>query len=95
MVHAAERTSPRMNHAGALLAAILVATLLGLVYLTQTLGSAATHHEIERLLDERDQLIRDLYTQKSRVAQNRSVIAQRATQAGLVQLGDPRIVPEP
>ena len=48
---------PRVRPMGLLMAAIVAATMLGLVYLTQTLGTNATSTEVYQLETERNELI--------------------------------------
>ncbi len=55
-VPSAVRTTPRVRPAGLLMAGILAATMLGLVYLTQTLGANATSSEIRDLDNQREAL---------------------------------------
>lgn len=52
-------TAPRVRPMGLLMAAIVASTILGLVYLTQTLGSSATSEEIYGLQSDRNELIKD------------------------------------
>ena len=54
---------------GITLAMIIVAFLLGLVYLTQTLQSAVTRHEIDSVLIDRNALEQELQSQIGAVAQ--------------------------
>ncbi len=75
---------------GILIAAILVTTMVGLAYLTQTLGSNATSDEISRLTAEGNDLRNvitkhddavDFYTDPGRVA-------KRAGELGLKPLDE-------
>ncbi len=52
----AVRATPRVRPAGMLMAGILAATMLGLVYLTQTLGANAASSEIRSLDNQREAL---------------------------------------
>ena len=61
-----QSATPRVRPMGVLMAAILAATMLGLVYLTQTLGSNATSTEIGQLEDQRTKLDIDLDRQAVR-----------------------------
>jgi hypothetical protein len=57
------RSTPRVRPVGLLMAGIAAATMLGLVYLTQTLGSNATSSEIRALEAQRLELADDLSRQ--------------------------------
>jgi hypothetical protein len=54
------RPAPRMRPIGVVLAAIVMATMLGMVYLTQTLGSNATSAEIIDLESRQEKLSTEL-----------------------------------
>src|SRR5689334_8054227 len=51
------------------LAGILIAFLLGLVYLTQTLQAGVANYQIDNLMIERQQLQRELQSQLGEAAQ--------------------------
>ena len=91
------RSSPRVRPTGLLMAAILTATMLGLVYLTQTLGSNATSHEIRALGSESQRLQAQLLNQKAKVEleANSDSVARKARQFGLTRLGDPIVLRAP
>src|SRR5262249_43850384 len=57
-----ERAGRRFNTVGAILAVILVAFLLGLTYLAQTVQLAATEYQINQLQIQGDDLHRQIQT---------------------------------
>ena len=61
------RASRRAHPVGAMLAAVLVAFMLGLIYLAQTIHLAATNYAIEQLTAERDDLYRQVQTVETSV----------------------------
>ncbi len=79
------------HRVGLSLAGILVAFLLGLFYLTQTIGTATAGYDIDRLNDDRLRLERQLSSQQGQAAQwgSEPAIVRAAQQAGLDGLGDP------
>lgn len=85
---------PRIRPAASLVATILVATILGLVYLTQTLGANASSVEIASLAAQRESFQRQLLNQRSLIAQQTTDgrIEAWAEANGLVDLGEPVIV---
>ena len=91
------RSTPRIRPAGLLMAAILTATMLGLVYLTQTLASNATSLEIQSLAGEAQTLRRQLLNQQSAVelGVDPDRIADEAKRIGLVRLDDIVVLPAP
>jgi hypothetical protein len=80
---------------GLLIAAILATTMLGLVYLTQTLGSNATTSEISILAGDASALRRALGNQELAVAisTDPQVVARRARGLKLKQLGKTVVLP--
>lgn len=94
---AAAGRSARVRPVGMLLAAILAATVLGLVYLTQTLGSNATSSEIHRLEGQRADLTKELRRQAVQVwaRTDSEAIVRKATALGLRDLGDPVVLRAP
>ncbi len=86
-----QRARRAPNRVGLSLAAILVAFLLGLFYLTQTIGTATAGYDIDQLNDDRLQLERQLSSQQGQVAQwgSQPAIVRAAQQAGFNSLGDP------
>lgn len=82
-----ERAGRRVRPVGALLAAILVAFVLGLTYLAQTVQLAATEYEIEQLQAQRDDLHRQLQTIETDVLYwgAESTVLDRAQGMGLDQ----------
>jgi hypothetical protein len=80
---------------GITLAAILIAFLLSLVYLTQTLQSAVTRHQIDTVLIDRTALEQEQQSQIGAVAQSDSeaVIIHWGDRQGLTRLGTKVRVP--
>ncbi|GEM_PF-5200291 len=76
---------PRPRRSLSIIAAIVAATLIGLVYLTQQLATAGVRYEIDTLLMERQTLERTLRSQAGLVAQRASeaVVVGRALDGGL------------
>jgi len=66
---ATSTTTPRLRPVGLLMAGILAFTMLGLVYLTQTLGANATSEVISGLMDEQKALRADLAIQSVQAVQ--------------------------
>jgi hypothetical protein len=71
-MHVPRVAAPRIRPAGMVIGLILVATLLGLVYLTQTLRSAAIGVETALLTEQRDALRRELLSQGAEISRARS-----------------------
>jgi hypothetical protein len=71
------------------LVGIIVGTLFGLVYLTQTLHAASYQYRIDSLLSEREHLLRELKSQRGTVARlgAEPLVIQWAQQQGLDRLG--------
>jgi hypothetical protein len=88
---------PRPRPAGVLLAGILAATMLGLVYLTQTLASNATYSEIGDLAERREEVGRQLRNQALAVQTwaDEAEVSRKARALGLRQLGDIVVLPAP
>ena len=86
-VRARRRSSP----IGLTLAAIIVAFLLGLFYLSQTVHVAATSYEIDAQMSQHDQMSQQLQSLQATIAQLGAEvsISTRAQQGGLVPLGAP------
>lgn len=89
------RALPRPRPAGVLLAGILAATMLGLVYLTQTLASNATSSEISDLADRREEIGRQLRNQALAIETwaDEAEVSRKARELGLRQLGDVVVLP--
>jgi hypothetical protein len=82
---------------GLLMAAIVAATIVGLVYLTQTLGTNAESTEIDRLEVQRNQLIQEIKRHEV-VALDMTqaeVVVPRARDQKLKRLGEPLVLPAP
>jgi hypothetical protein len=63
------RAHRRMRPVTGVIGVILVALLVGLVFLTQTLQAAVTNYQIDRLLQERQDLVQQLQSQQGLLAQ--------------------------
>lgn len=91
------RATPRVRPMGLLMAGIVTATMLGLVYLTQTLGSNATTDEIRSLDVQRQELHKTI--RRSAVAvqdvTDADVITVAARDQKLKRLGGPLVLPAP
>ena len=87
----------RARPAGLLLAAILAATMIALVYLTQTLASNATSSEIADLADRREEIARLLRNQALAIETwaDPAEVGRKARGLGLRQLGDVVVLPAP
>jgi len=79
------------------MAAIMAATMLGLVYLTQTLGANATNSAIYQLEDELLDLRTTVRQQEADVlnATEADEVIARLKPLKLVRLGDPEVVRAP
>ncbi len=87
--HIPARARRRLRPVAFVLAGIMVAFLLGLVYLTQTLQAGVTGYAIDSLLNERQQLQQELQSQQGEVAQwaSEPQVVQWGQQHGLTRLG--------
>jgi len=87
----------RVRPTGLLMAAIVAATILGLVYLTQTLGSSATSSEIYDLEGQRSELQGDIATGTLLVleASDRETVRPAARKLKLKPLGAPLVLRAP
>ncbi len=83
-----DRAGRRVHPVGALLALILVAFLLGLTYLAQTVQLAATEYQIAQLAARRDDLHRQIQTIETGVLRwgAESTVLESAQGLGLNQL---------
>jgi hypothetical protein len=82
--------TPGVRPAGLLMAAILVSTMLGLAYLTQTLGTSATGSAVQKLESTARGLDTKLSVQSAQVADltEADVVIANARQQGLRKLDD-------
>jgi cell division protein FtsL len=82
---------------GLLMAAIVAVTMLGLVYLTQTLGTNATSTEIGLLQTKRNELITDIKRLEIEALDmtQAEVIVPKARKQNLKRLGAPIVLPAP
>lgn len=90
-------TASRARPMGLLMAVIVATTMLGLVYLTQTLGSSATDTEIWRLQNQSRELWTDTRNLQIRAlkATEADEIVPAAKNLKLKRLGDPDVLPAP
>ena len=88
---------PRLRPTGLLMAVILAATMLGLVYLTQTLASNATSSEIGDLADRREEVARQLRNQALAIETwaDPADVGRKARELGLRPLGDVLVLAAP
>ncbi|MEA2026042.1 MAG: hypothetical protein U9O18_05065 [Chloroflexota bacterium] len=91
------RANRRARPMGRIMAGIVIATMLGLVYLTQTLGSNATSSEIRSLDRQRVKLTGELHRQaiQVEVLTLADVITKKAGKQGLRKLRAPVVLPAP
>jgi hypothetical protein len=89
------RARRRLRPTALALAGVLVAFLLGLVSLTQTLQATATNYQIDSLLIDRQRLQQELQSQQGAIAQwgSEPQVVQWAQQEGLNRLGGKVHVP--
>lgn len=82
------RAGRRAQPFGALIAFVLVALLVGLIYVAQTIQVAATNYEIDGLIAERDDLARQVQTMETSVLRwgSEATVLDRAQRIGLDQL---------
>ncbi len=75
-----------------LLAGVLVAFLIGLVYLATTVQIAGTNYQVDRLIAERDDLLRQVQTLEASIVRwgAEPLVLERAQELGFDPLG-PRI----
>ncbi len=87
----------RVRPTGLLLAGIAAATILGLAYLTQTLGSNATNSEIRSLDRARGALQTEINRHAILVlkAADGDTVRSEARRLGLKKLGDPVVLTAP
>jgi hypothetical protein len=84
----ARRVAARSHPARPLIGAVLVAFLLGLIYLGQTVHVAATNFEIDQLAAQRDDLYRQVQTVETSVLAwgTEPTVLESAQRLGLDQL---------
>jgi hypothetical protein len=89
VAHIPARARRRLRPVSFVFAGILIAFLLGLVYLTQTLQAGVTNYQIDSLLIERQRLQQEIQSQQGSVAQwgSEPQVVQWAQQQGLNRLG--------
>ncbi len=82
------RAGRRAQPFGALIAFVLVALVVGLIYVAQTIQVAATNYEIDGLIAERDDLARQVQTLETSVLRwaAEATVLERAQRIGLDQL---------
>jgi hypothetical protein len=83
------RAGRRSSHVGLALTGILMAFLLGLFYLTQTVHVAATNYDLGTLAQERDRMSQQLQSIQGDIALLGAELAvsRRAQELGLNPLG--------
>ena len=83
------RAGRRAHPVGLLLAGVLVAFLLCLIYLAQAVQLAATNYQIEQLLAERDDLARQVQTAETTMVRwaAEPLVVEQAQQGGFDPLG--------
>ena len=88
---------PRVRPVGLLMAAIVATTIVGMVYLTQTLGTNAASTEIDQLEVQRNKLITEIKRHEI-VALDMTqaeVVEPKARDQKLKRLGEPVVLPAP
>jgi hypothetical protein len=87
---AIRRSIPRPRGSVLIIGTILVVTVVGLTYTTQLLAAAGDRYQIDRLLMERDGLLRTLRSQAGTIARvgSQSEVERWALQDGLDRVGD-------
>ena len=82
------RAGRRAQPFGALIGFVLVALVVGLIYIAQTIQVAATNYEIDGLMAERDDLARQVQTLETSVLRwgTEATVLERAQRIGLDQL---------
>ena len=87
-VSARSRAGQRAQPFGALIAIVLVALCVGLIYVAQTVRLAAVEYEIDGLATQRDDLARQLQTMETNVLRwgTEATVLNGAPRIGLVQL---------
>ena len=95
LVVPSRRGRRRIDPIGVLLAGVALVFLLGLVYLGQTVNLGATNYEYQQLLDERDDLTRQVKTAEAGITRYAAEqwVLDRGGRAGLAPLGAKLIVP--
>ena len=84
----ASRVAARAHPARSLIGGVLIAFLIGLIYLAQTVNLAATNFEIDQLGAQREDLYRQVQTAETTVLSwgSEPTVLNRAQQLGLDQL---------
>jgi ribosomal protein L32 len=87
-VSRAKRTTRQSSPVRTLIGAVLVAFMLGLIYLAHTVHVAATNYETELLIAQRDDLARQIQTVETSVLRwgAEPTVVERAQRLGLDQL---------
>ena len=92
---APSRRGRHVDSVGVLLAAVVLAFLLALIYVGQSVNLGATNYQHVQLLDEREDLLRQVKTAEAginRLAAEQWVL-DRAQRAGLAPLGGRLLIP--
>jgi hypothetical protein len=82
---------PRVRPAAMLVGVVLVAAMIGFVYLTQTLTSTTTSVEIERLVAEQNSLRQVITARVAIIESEAADVADRAADLELTPLGRARV----
>lgn len=84
------RIRGRLRPSAILLATLIVATMLGLVYVTQVLAAQNARYAVDRLLVDRQALMRTLSSQEASIVQwgSEAQVVQWAQREGLDRLND-------
>lgn len=87
-VSRASRTASRTGSVRALIGVVLIAFMLGLIYLAQTVHLAATNYETDLLLAQRDDLARQIQTVETSVLRwgAEPTVVEQGQRLGLDQL---------
>ena len=87
-VSRATRSARRSSPVRALIGAVLVAFMLGLIYLAHTVHLAATNYETDQLVAQRDDLLRQIQTVETSVLRwgAEPTVVERGQRLGLDQL---------
>ena len=83
------RAGGRTHPAGLLLAGVLLALMVGLIYVAQTIHLAGLNYEMEHMAARRDDLARQLQTVETTLLRwaAEPMVLERAQRAGLDPLG--------
>ena len=88
-VSAPSRARRRSHPVGVLLAGVLLTFIVGLTYVALNIHLAATNYEVEQLLQQRDDLARQVQTLETTMLRwgAEPMVLERGQQAGLDSVG--------